>query len=87
MWATISGGTKGGIGGRVTNTSKKDKRSQGTFQLSSDASCFEALLLNRRRTLPSLSSQTELPFLNLVWHASSVGSPFGYNAASEWMGQ
>jgi len=58
-----TGDTIGGIGGRVTKTSKKDKRFHGTFQLSSGASCFGELALNGRRTLLSLSSQTELPLL------------------------
>lgn len=47
----------------MTKTSKKDKRFHGTFQLSSGASCFGELVLNGRRTLLSLSSQTELPHL------------------------
>lgn len=27
------------------------------------------------------------PFLNLVWHAFSMGRSFSYNAVGEWMGQ
>lgn len=42
---------------------KKDKRFHGTFQVSNGANCFGELVLDGRRTLLSLSSQTELPLL------------------------
>lgn len=32
-------------------------------------------------------STAPLPFLNLAWHAFSMGRSFSYNAVGEWMGQ
>lgn len=47
----------------MTRASKRDKRFHGSFQLSSGASYFGELVIDGRRTLLNLSSQSELPLL------------------------
>lgn len=50
----------------MTKSSKRDKRFHGSFQLSSGASYFGELVVDGRRTLLNLSSQSELPLFRSV---------------------
>ncbi len=50
----------------MKKTSKRDKRLHGSFRLPSGLSSFGELVVDGRRTLLSLSSQSELPLLRSV---------------------
>lgn len=56
----------------MTRASKQDKRFNGSFQLPSGASYFGELVIDGRRTLLNLSSQSELPLLRSVGDISGT---------------